>query len=62
MDGLVAWMLSWWGCQHGRYHRLGMDALANEWAGGFMEVIMVGLVAWTLSCLGHACTGQWMDW
>ena len=42
MSGLVAWTLSWFGhgCtgqwmgwQHGRYHGLRMDALANEWAG-----------------------------
>ena len=40
---------------HGRHHGLGMDALANGWAGR-MDVIMVlawmhrpmdGLVAWT---------------
>ena len=49
---------------------LGMDALADGWVGS-MDVIMVrawmhwpmdGLVAWTLSCFGHGCTGQWMGW
>ena len=77
MDGLVAWTLSWFGhvCtgpwmgwQHGRYHGLRMDALANGWVGS-MDVIMVwawlhwpmdGLVAWTLSLFGHGCTGPWM--
>ena len=53
--------------KHGRYHGLGMDALANEWAGS-MDVIMVwawmhwpvsGLVACGLSWFGHGCTGQW---
>ena len=79
MDALVAWTLSWFGhgCtgqwmpwQHGRYHGLGMDALANGCLGS-MDVIMVwawmhwpmdALVAWTLSWFGHGCTGQWMGW
>ena len=64
MDGLVAWALSWFGqgsvaWQHGCYHGLGMDALANGWVGS-MDVIMVwagisardGLAAWMLSWLG----------
>ena len=39
MDGLVAWTF------------LGMDALADAWAGS-ME----------LSWFGHGCTGRWMGW
>ena len=69
MDGQVAWTSSWFGhgCtgqwmgwRHGRYHGLGMDALACGWASS-MDVIMVwawmhwpmdGLVAWTGSWFG----------
>ena len=79
VDAFVAWTLSWFGhgCtgqgmpwQHGRYHGLGMDALASGCLCS-RDVIMVwawmhwpvdALVAWTLSWFGHGCTGQGMPW
>ena len=70
MDGLVAWTLSWFGqgsvrwmdWQHGCYHGLGMDALANGRVGrmdvanglvGSMHVIMVwAWMHWPVDGLG----------
>ena len=58
MDGLAAWTVSWFahGCtgqwmswQHGCYHGLGLDALANGWVGRM-----------DASMFGHGCTGPWM--
>ena len=63
MDGLVAWTLSWFwhGCagqwmgwQHGRYHDLGMDALAHAWINRYSILVWAwmrwpreGLAGWT---------------
>ena len=62
ISGLVA--------RNGRYHDLGMDAVANERAGSrdiimvwaWMHLPMDGLVEWVLSWPGHGCAGQRVGW
>ena len=56
------------GWQHGCYHGLDRDALANGWVGSMDVIIVVGMDELANGCVGsialswfaHGCTGQLM--
>ena len=65
--GMGSWTLPWFGhgCPHGRYHGLGMDALASEWAGSMSVIMVWAWMHWPMDVDGSmdvTMVWAWVHW